>query len=101
MRRKICVVLAGLFAHFFGWVICVLFVPSFAITLSVLSGSHRLFEVLYLLLWYIAINKVPQMDFMSHTASAIENGMPQVYLSISLVLMVIAFFGRVHQIRMK
>lgn len=94
-------VLAGSFSHIFGWLVCVTFVPSLAIALSVLTGSHRLFEVFYLLLWYIAINKVPQMDFMGHTVSAIESGIPLVYLVVSIILIIIAFAGRSYQIRVE
>ncbi|MFD0884679.1 hypothetical protein ACFQ08_08950 [Streptosporangium algeriense] len=46
------------------WVAAVLFVPSLALALGVLSRTHRLFQVVYLVLWYVAVNGVSFLDYM-------------------------------------
>ncbi|MBB4918975.1 hypothetical protein [Streptosporangium saharense] len=46
------------------WVAAVLFVPSLALALGVLSRTHRLFQIVYLVLWYVAVNGVSLLDYM-------------------------------------
>ncbi|MDB1088339.1 hypothetical protein PJ985_12260 [Streptomyces sp. ACA25] len=47
-----------------AWCAAVLFIPAFALSLGTVSRSHRLFQALYLPLWYIAVNGIPALDFM-------------------------------------
>jgi hypothetical protein len=47
-----------------AWVGGVLFIPSSALLLGVLSRSHRLFQGLYLPLWYLVVNGVAGVDYM-------------------------------------
>jgi len=75
-----------------GWVGAVIFVPSLALTLGVISSGSRVFEVVYLIWWYIGLfQKMPGMDFMS--------GAPQVYLLAAVGLLLIALFWRGRQVR--
>ncbi|MBD0674845.1 hypothetical protein BU198_30115 [Streptomyces sp. CBMA156] len=47
-----------------GWVGGALFVPSLAMVLGVVSRSHRLFQAVYLPLWWLLVNNVAALDFM-------------------------------------
>ncbi|NOT34655.1 MAG: hypothetical protein HOP12_10870 [Candidatus Eisenbacteria bacterium] len=56
--------LAGDGAPFAAWLVGVTFVPAFALACGVLTGSTRLFEASYLMLWYAGpLNGVPALDF--------------------------------------
>src|SRR5262249_20062353 len=47
-----------------AWVVAALFIPALALAAGVWSGGGKLFEVLYLLLWYVGpMNRVPFLDF--------------------------------------
>jgi hypothetical protein len=49
-----------------GWVIAVLFAPSLALALGVFSSGSRVFEVIYVIWWYIGpLSKTAGMDFTS------------------------------------
>ncbi|MGW3228009.1 hypothetical protein [Kitasatospora sp. NPDC001095] len=46
------------------WLGGALFVPSLAMALGVVSRSHRLFQAVYLPLWWMLVNNVSAVDFM-------------------------------------
>ncbi|MFF0739348.1 ABC transporter permease [Streptomyces sp. NPDC004111] len=46
------------------WFLGALFVPSLALALGSLSRTHRLFQAVYLPLWYAAVNGIAPLDFM-------------------------------------
>jgi hypothetical protein len=58
---------AGVVAWFGG----LLFIPSLALALGVLGRSSRLFQAVYLLLWYAVVNSTATLDFMGAVR---ENG---------------------------
>lgn len=91
--------LAGESGHLLAWGVAVIFTPTLALTLSVLSGTHRLFEVVYLLLWYMALNKMTFADYMGATPEALAQGMPLIYFGLSLGLLAAAVAGRMRQVR--
>jgi hypothetical protein len=72
------------------------FIPSLAVATGVWSGTSKLFEILYMVIWYLGpLNKVPGLDFIgSHS-----NGYPQFFIPFSIVLIVFAFLGRARQLR--
>jgi hypothetical protein len=45
-----------------AWVGAILFFPSLALALSMPSRTHRLFQAVYLALWYAAVNRIPAAD---------------------------------------
>ncbi|MFE7588035.1 hypothetical protein ACFU6K_01450 [Kitasatospora sp. NPDC057512] len=47
-----------------SWLGGAVFVPSLAMALGVVSRSHRLFQVVYLPLWWLLVNNVAAVDFM-------------------------------------
>lgn len=72
------------------------FIPSLALASGVWSGTSKLFEILYMVIWYLGpLNKVPGLDFIgSHS-----NGYPQIFLPFSAALIVFALYGRMRQIK--
>ncbi|MEU4201577.1 ABC transporter permease [Streptomyces sp. NPDC026294] len=75
------------------WAAGALFVPSLALALGTLSRTHRLFQAVYLPLWYTVANGLPVFDFMG--AIRIEGqpaGLPPaVVLTASAVLVAVVF----------
>ena len=73
-----------------------LFIPSLALASGVWSGTSKVFEILYMVIWYLGpLNKVPGLDFIgSHS-----NGYPQFFIPFSLALIAFAVFGRSRQLR--
>ncbi|MBL0348010.1 ABC transporter permease subunit [Candidatus Villigracilis affinis] len=73
-----------------------IFIPSLAVASGVWSGTSKLFEILYMVIWYLGpLNKVPGLDFIgSHS-----NGYPQFFIPFSIALIAFAIFGRSRQLR--
>lgn len=93
--------ISGEWQNFLAWFVGALFIPSLALACGVWSGSSKLFEVIYTLLWYIGpLNRVPALDFMGATNEAIAAGMPVIYFSCTIALLVLAFAGRARQLRL-
>jgi ABC-type transport system involved in multi-copper enzyme maturation permease subunit len=75
-----------------GWIGGVIFIPTLALALGVFSSGSRLFEVVYLFLWYMGpYQKIPIFDFIT--------GAPQIYLMGSVGLLLLAAFWRGKQVR--
>jgi ABC-type transport system involved in multi-copper enzyme maturation permease subunit len=75
-----------------GWVGAIIFIPALALALGVLSSGSRVFEVVYLIWWYIGPGQKTQgMDF--------TNGAPQVYLLAAVGLLLLSAFWRSRQVR--
>ncbi|HKQ98509.1 MAG TPA: hypothetical protein VJV75_11585, partial [Candidatus Polarisedimenticolia bacterium] len=72
------------------------FVPALALVLGLLSGTPRLFEALYLVLWYGGpMNQVPPLDYGGFTTAGLADGVPLVFLGIAAVCLAVAFATRV------
>lgn len=82
----------GLFALLSG----AIFIPSLALVAGIWSGTSKLFEILYMVIWYLGpLNKLTQLDYIgSH-----GNGRPEFFIPFSIVLIAFAFLGRTKQIR--
>jgi ABC-type transport system involved in multi-copper enzyme maturation permease subunit len=79
-----------------AWMSAVLFIPSFALALGVWSNSHKLFEVLYVTIWYLGpMNKIETVDLLGANSS----GNPGFFLPLSMALIVAAFIGRARQLQ--
>ena len=72
------------------------FIPSLALALGVWTGTSKPFEIVFVTLWYLGpLNNTPGLDFIgSHT-----NGLPEIYVPLSLALIAFAFFGRSRQLQ--
>jgi len=78
-----------------AWVVGALFIPTLALALGLWSGSGKLFEVIYLVIWYIGpLNQVPAIDYTGATAAGLASGMPLVFLGMTALLMGAAVAGR-------
>jgi hypothetical protein len=76
------------------------FIPALALALGVWSRSSKLFEVVYLVLWYIGpMNGTRQLDYLGATDAAFANSMPLVYALLTLPLLGFALLGSRRQLR--
>jgi hypothetical protein len=91
--------LAGDRAGLGAWLVGALFVHTLALALGVWSGGGKLFEVIYLLLWYLGpLQHVPAMDFLGAAPAAVAKGMPLVYLAATALLGAATVAGRRRQL---
>jgi len=75
-----------------GWAGAIVFVPTLALALGVFSSGGRIFEVVYVIWWYIGpLQKTQGLDF--------TNGAPQVYLLVAAGLLLLSAFWRGRQVR--
>ncbi|MFZ5979644.1 MAG: hypothetical protein ACOYVF_03345 [Candidatus Zixiibacteriota bacterium] len=82
-------------SHAAALLIAALFVPSLALTLGSLTGSKKLFEVIYLLLWYVGgVERLSQINFLATDPEPVETGMPLVYLILAVILFSAGFVVR-------
>ncbi|HSL42900.1 MAG TPA: hypothetical protein VK897_05675 [Anaerolineales bacterium] len=82
-----------------GWVIAVLLVPSFALMLGTWTGSSKVFEVSYLVIWYAGIaNRLPALDFIGLTPESIAIQYPAWMLILLSVCILLALIGRKHKL---
>ena len=78
-----------------AWFSAALFIPSFALALGIWSNSHKLFEVIYVSMWYLVLNKLDAVDFFG----ANSNGNIGFFIPFSIALIAAAFIGRARQLR--
>jgi len=79
-----------------AWISGAIFIPSFALASGVWSNSHKLFEVVYVVLWYLGpMNKVYAVDYLGSNSS----GNIGFFLPLSIVLIIAAFIGRARQLQ--
>jgi len=84
--------MTGLLAMFSG----AIFIPSLALACGVWSGTNKLFEIIYMVIWYLGpLNKLMELDYVG----AHGNGRPEFFIPFSIGLIVLAFIGRARQIR--
>jgi len=82
-----------------AWLVGALFIPTLALALGVWSGTSKLFEVLYLAIWYIgALNHVSTLDYLGASKTGAAEGMPLTYLGLTAALAVAAVAGRRRQL---
>jgi len=82
-----------------AWLTGSLFIPSLALALGTWSGSSKLFEVVYLLWWYVGpVNKAETLDFMG-TGENVQADLLWPYWVGTGMLIVLAILGRWRQIR--
>jgi ABC-2 family transporter protein len=75
-----------------GWLGAVILIPSLALALGVFSSGSRVFEVLYIVWWYVGpLEKTAGIDFIS--------GPPQAFLLAAAGLLLLAAFWRGRQVR--
>ncbi len=93
-------VLAGQPSSLAAWLLAALFIPSLALALGVWSHSSKLFEVVYLLLWYIgAANRAADLDYLGVTPQGLAYAQPLLLAGLILGLCLLALLGRQRQLR--
>lgn len=91
LGSAISLALAADVAGLLGWVAGMLFIPSLALAAGVWSNTPRLFEVLYLIIWYLGpIEKFGPLDFLG----AAPGGRPDLYLILAGGFVALAMVGR-------
>ncbi len=76
------------------------FIPALALATGVWTGNSRLFEIIFVVLWYIgAINHLPVLDFMGVTGTAVAMRIPVAYMLVAIALLLLAFVGRQRQLQ--
>ncbi len=83
-----------------GWLVGAMFIPTMALACGAWSGSSKLFEILYTVLWYIGpMQPTPQLDFMAVSPKTIEIAMPRIFLLVTIILIVLATIARRRQLQ--
>ncbi|MBC8162301.1 MAG: hypothetical protein H7Z42_13920 [Roseiflexaceae bacterium] len=92
--------LAGDIAGMLALCVGALFVPALALATGVWGGSGKIFQVVYLLLWYVGVLQgLRWLDFAGVTAENAAVSIP-VYFGAVLVLLALSALGR-HQQRLE
>jgi len=92
--------LAGETAALGAWAVAALFIPSLALALGTWSGSGKLFEALYTMVWYLGpMNHVPTLDFIGVTPQSAALGTPLHFLVATVVLLALAALGRARRLQ--
>jgi hypothetical protein len=92
--------LAGDWSAFLAWAVGALFIPSLAAALGAWSSSRKLFEVVYLIWWYLGPwGGLSALDFAGASDASLASGMPPAYLAAALGLLALALAGRWRQVR--
>jgi hypothetical protein len=76
-----------------AWLAGAAFIPSLALLLGTASRTHRLFQVLYVILWYAAVNQVAGVDYMGTVlvGGRPAGPAPQLIAGISAGMLAITF----------
>ncbi|KYG37507.1 hypothetical protein AZF08_23540 [Bacillus gaemokensis] len=76
-----------------SWLSGIVFISTLALTLGVWSRTRKLFEVLYMLWWYLGpVNSLSYLDFLGVSTSYFI-----LYAAMSIVLLCIAIIGQQQQ----
>jgi len=78
-----------------GWLTAIVFIPSLALALGTLSGSGKVFEVLYIVWMYGLTQNVPAIDF----AGLVPGSHFCVYAPVAMGLLAIATLARRWQLQ--
>ena len=89
----------GYTAHVPVYLVAVLFVPSLALALGTLSGTSRLFEVVYLMWWFMGANGPQVFDFMQAQREVPSAVQAVVYLGLAMMLFLFGFARRLKEMR--
>ena len=94
-------ILTGLWVNLLVVCIGALFVPTLALALGCWSGGSKLFEGLYLFVWYLSsVYGVPYLDFMGRVPLALSWGIPWFYAGLTVLLIGAMVAGRQRQIKL-
>lgn len=98
MPVMVRVLISGNFYSAYAILVGALFVPAFAVASGILTGGSKLFEVVFTMMVYAILNRVPFCDFIGAIEKSHEQGLANYLLIITVVLLIAAFAGRKRQI---
>lgn len=85
------------------WALAVLFIPTLALMLGVWSRSSKLFEVIYIILWYLgpssAGSQLAGLDYLGVHAEAPAHTAPGLLAAVIIALLLLAVAGRRQQMK--
>ena len=83
-----------------SWLAAALFIPSLALALGIIAGRRKVFEIVYLVIWYGGpMNQVKMLDFMFlDPVGTIDLSAIWLVTGFAIALMVLALFGRQRQL---
>jgi hypothetical protein len=85
-----------------AWCAGAIFIPSLALAMGLWTRSAKLFEILYLLLWYLGPlhpRDLPALDFVGATNASVHAGMPVVFVLLAVLLCLLAYAARWYRLR--
>jgi hypothetical protein len=83
-----------------AWAVGALFIPTLALALGVWSGTSKLFEAVYVTIWYVGpLNGMTALDFMGTLDRSIDGGVSSFYAVLTILLLGLAVVGRWRQLR--
>jgi hypothetical protein len=85
--------------YFPVYLVVVMFAPSLAFALGSLSSTSRLFEVVYLVWWFMGANGPRIFDFMQAQSDIPSTGQTVAYLLLAVALFFTGFTRRLQQMR--
>lgn len=92
-------VLAAEISYAATLMVATVLVPSAALALGALSGSKKLFEVLYLMIWYVgSIDRLTVLDMLGTTNEAITGAKFAALGTLSLLFLTAAVAARVRRL---
>ena len=78
-----------------AWGVGALFIPSLALAAGVWTGGGKLFEVLYLLLWYVGpMQRIPFLDFIGTSDTSVTSVATAGFAAATVILLGCAALGR-------
>jgi hypothetical protein len=80
-----------------GWLAGAVFIPSLAIAVGLWTRTAKVFEIVYLLVWYLGPlhpRDLPALDYLGATNASIAAGMPATFGLIAVGLWGLAFAAR-------
>ncbi|MAT44380.1 MAG: hypothetical protein CL609_18765 [Anaerolineaceae bacterium] len=90
-------IMMGNLQSILAWLGGAIFIPSLALFLGVLTGTNKLFEIVYVLWMYLILQKIPSLDFVGLTIDSPW----KMYLCIAFALMLASAMIRQTQLKTK
>jgi hypothetical protein len=83
------------------WTVGALFIPSLALAFGTWTGSSKVFEIAYLMLWYIGpMQQIDQFNFINFESETPQtNSTVWIFLFAAILLMALSAVGRARQVR--
>jgi len=93
--------LAGQWPYVLTLVVAAFLVPSISLTMGVLSGGRKIFEVTYLVIWYIgSIDRLTALDILGTLEQSIMASKSLLLIIIAISSLIVTFLTRRRQMNM-